>query len=133
MTERKPRGEPFETFIDRLIREAQDQGAFDSLRGAGKPIPGLDAPHDESWWLRSFIKREGLDLLPPSLELRREIERALPRILKLQREEAVRSEVRALNARIRRLNASGAVGPPSDIASLDEDAVVERWRRRART
>ncbi len=44
MTERKPPGVSFETWIDKQIREAADRGEFDNLPGAGKPIPDLDKP-----------------------------------------------------------------------------------------
>jgi hypothetical protein len=30
-----------------LIRRAQDEGAFDGLPGAGKPLPGVDALNAE--------------------------------------------------------------------------------------
>ena len=38
MTERKPPGTSWETWIDAQIRVAREQGAFDNLPGAGKPI-----------------------------------------------------------------------------------------------
>ncbi|GAT83553.1 molecular chaperone DnaJ [Streptomyces sp. F-3] len=39
MTERKPPGIPFESWVDRQIREAQQRGEFDRLPGAGRPLP----------------------------------------------------------------------------------------------
>ena len=39
MTERKPPGTSWETWIDAQIRVAMEQGAFDNLPGAGKPLP----------------------------------------------------------------------------------------------
>lgn len=42
------------------IREAIEAGKFDNLRGAGEPIPDLDEPVDELWWVRRWIKRERL-------------------------------------------------------------------------
>lgn len=46
MTDRKPSGASFESWIDRQIREARERGDFDNLPGAGKRIPGLDQPYD---------------------------------------------------------------------------------------
>ncbi|SMC89901.1 DUF1992 domain-containing protein [Lentzea albidocapillata] len=40
MTQRKPPGMGFESWIDRQIREAQERGEFDNLPSAGKPLPG---------------------------------------------------------------------------------------------
>ena len=74
MTERKPPGVSFESWVDRQIREAQERGAFDDLPGAGKPLPGHQEPYDENWWLKRKISSEDLSLLPPSLALRKEAE-----------------------------------------------------------
>jgi hypothetical protein len=38
MTERKPPGMSFESWVDKQIREATERGEFDGLPGAGKPI-----------------------------------------------------------------------------------------------
>jgi hypothetical protein len=55
--------------VERLIQQAQERGDFDGLPGLGKPIPDLDAPHDEHWWVRRWVAREDLD---PDRELRAE-------------------------------------------------------------
>jgi hypothetical protein len=44
MTERKPAGKRWETWIEQLIHNAREAGDFDNLEGAGKPIPGLTDP-----------------------------------------------------------------------------------------
>jgi len=41
MTERKPPGTSWETWIATQIRVAREQGAFDNLPGAGKPPSNL--------------------------------------------------------------------------------------------
>jgi hypothetical protein len=48
MTQRKPPGTSWETWIDQQIREAEEAGAFDNLVGKGKPIADLaPAPIEE--------------------------------------------------------------------------------------
>lgn len=42
------------------IREAIEQGGFDNLPGAGKPLPDIDEPYDEMWWVRKWVRRERL-------------------------------------------------------------------------
>ena len=70
----------FESPVDRTIREAVERGDFDDLPGKGKPLPGAGriGPVDENWWIRGYLEREGVPgdaMLPPSLQLRRELDR----------------------------------------------------------
>ena len=128
MTERKPPGVSFETWVDRQIREGMEQGSFDDLPGTGRPLPGLDGPRDEMWWVRDKLRREQLSYLPPTLAVRKELEDALAEVGRATREADVRELVEAINARIRRVNATATAGPPSTVVPLDVEAVVERWR-----
>ena len=128
MTRRKPPGMSQESWIDKLVREAEQRGEFDNLPGAGKPIPGLDKPHDELWWVKQLLEREKLSLTPATLALRKEVEGTLRRIGKATSEEAVRRLVEDINSRIAEVNRTVTSGPPSNLAPLDPDAVVRRWR-----
>jgi len=73
MTERKPPGTSWETWVEAQIRVAREQGAFDNLPGAGKPLPNLDLGNDPLWWVKQFVQRERISMLPPSLELLRKV------------------------------------------------------------
>jgi hypothetical protein len=42
MTERKPAGMSFETWVDNQISRSIARGDFEDLPGAGKPIPGIE-------------------------------------------------------------------------------------------
>ncbi|HET8617717.1 MAG TPA: DUF1992 domain-containing protein [Acidimicrobiales bacterium] len=128
MTERKPPGVSFETWVDRQIREGMERGSFDDLPGTGRPLPGLDQPRDEMWWVRDKLRREQLSYLPPTLAVRKELEDALAAVGRATREADVRQLVEAINTRIRRVNATATAGPPSTVVPLDVEAVVERWR-----
>lgn len=132
MTERKPPDMSFESFVERQIRTAQERGDFDNLPGKGKPLEGLDQPHDEMWWVKSLLKREKVSVLPAALELKREVERGLAAALKLGSEPAVRKAVKLLNAKIAHLNRHTMDGPPTSVATLNPDQVVTRWKRRGR-
>jgi hypothetical protein len=129
MTERKPPGTSWETWIDAQIRVAREQGAFDNLPGTGKPLPNLDQPYDPLWWVKQLVKREQVCDLPPSLELLRKVEKELAAIEKLPDEAAVRRQVAALNADIAKVNATVVEGPPTCLGTLDVDKIVARWRR----
>jgi hypothetical protein len=128
MTERKPPGTSWESWIEAQIRVAQEQGAFDNLPGAGKPLPDIDQ-YDPLWWVKQLTQREQLSLLPPSLELLRKVERELATLDKLPDEATVRRRIAALNVEIARLNATVTEGPPTRLGPLDVDQVVARWRR----
>jgi hypothetical protein len=77
--QRRPKGLPFaqyESWIDRQIRQAQERGMFDNLRGAGKPL----APDDPN--VRAYAGDDAMGLkilkdnqaLPAWIELNREID-----------------------------------------------------------
>lgn len=107
---------------------AREQGAFDNLPGAGKPLQNLDHAHDPLWWVKQLIQREQMSLLPPSPELLLKVEKELAAIEKLDDEAAVRRRVAALNVEITKVNATVMEGPPTRLSTLDVDKVVARWR-----
>ena len=129
MTERKPPGTGWESWIDAQIRVAQEQGAFDNLPGAGKPLPNLDQEYDPDWRVKQLVQREQISMLPPSLELLRKVETELAAIEKLQDEATVRRRVAALNVEIAKVNATVVEGPPTRLGTLDVDQIVERWQQ----
>ncbi len=130
MTDRKPPGVGFGTWVEHKIREAAERGAFDNLPGAGKPIPDLDKPHDELWWVRQKLRRENLTYLPPTIALRRDAEDALAAASQAGSEDEVRRIVAAINRRIVEGNRKAASGPPLNLAPLDVERVVRTWRER---
>ena len=128
MTTRKPFGVPQETWVDKLIREAEERGEFDNLPGKGKPIKGLDRPWSLDDWARDMVKREGVSILPPGLQLRRDVERELEQMMDLALEEGVRRAVAKLNDHIRETNRRILEGPASMVRPLDVEDVVVKWR-----
>ena len=130
MTERKPSGMSFTSWIDQQINEAAERGLFDNLAGAGKP---LRDPGEEDFgqaWLRDYVRREGVPaeaMLPTPLRLRKDIERLAERVPQLRSEEQVRAAVAELNEQImdwRRL----PLGPPVFVPLVDEELMIGRWR-----
>jgi hypothetical protein len=124
----KPSIDKFESFAERKIREAQAEGQFDALPGFGKPIPDLDEPDDENWWIKNKLRREGFVVLPPILEARRDIERTLEAIQRMRSEHQVRLALQALNERIRAAHFSPAGGPADGVRPVDVEVVVVTWR-----
>jgi len=130
MTERKPPGISFTSWVDRQISEAAERGAFDDLPGAGKPLPQRADADDGQAWLRDYLRREGVpasELLPTPLKLRKEVEQLTETLRDLRSEQEVRDAVADLNRRIiqwRRI----PVGPPVFLRLVDEDTLVRRWQ-----
>jgi hypothetical protein len=120
----------WESVVEVQIRMAQERGEFDDLPGKGKPIPGLDDPDDDLWWVRGFIRREGLPidaLLPTSLRLRKEIEQLANTVRKLPTEQAVRDAVTELNTQIAAWIRTPS-GPQLWIQPVGLDDVLRDWR-----
>jgi hypothetical protein len=130
MTERKPAGVGWESWVEEKIREGMERGEFDGLPGAGKPLPDIDQPHDEMRWIREKLRRENVSLLPPALAVRRELEEALDRIAKADTESAVRQIVAAINERIVQVNSRTTAGPSTSVMPLNVDRVIQEWRNR---
>jgi hypothetical protein len=124
----KPKS-PWDQLAEQRIREAQAEGKFDQLPGFGRPIPGIDEPHDELWWVKDKLRREEISHLPPALALRLDVERTLARLASMTAESQVRAEVAALNERIRKASIGPTWGPPVDVVPLEIDEVVKRWKR----
>jgi len=119
----------WESWFEEQIRQAQEEGAFENLPGAGKPLPDLEESYDPDWWVKKLIRREKVSVLSPALELLRQVESEFEKIWKARDEAEVRVRVHALNAEIATVNARTAEGPPTRLGLLD--SVVEEWRTRA--
>ncbi|MBB5937191.1 DnaJ family domain-containing protein [Streptomyces zagrosensis] len=128
MTERKPPGVSFESFVDKQIREAAERGEFEKLPGFGKPLDRPTAPYDESWWIKEKMAREHISFLPPSLVLRKEVEDALEAAAKAPSERVVRRIITEINEKIRGALARPPEGPPLNLVPLDPEHVVADWR-----
>jgi hypothetical protein len=113
---------------EQRIQEAQADGQFENLPGFGKPIPGIDEPHDELWWVKDKLKREQISSLPPALAIRLDVQKTLEQLAGLSSETEVRREVASLNERIRKASIGPLWGPPVDVQPLDVEAVLECWR-----
>jgi hypothetical protein len=132
MTQRKPPGEKWETLIERQIREAQAEGRFDSVDGAGRPLPGVEAPYDPNWWAKQWMRRERVSDLPPALAIRARVQQEIERLFALDSEEEVRRGLIALDAEVRKTNATVTRGPSTTLGPLDVESLIESWRARRR-
>ena len=122
---------PYESWVERQIREATERGEFDNLPGQGEPIKGLTGRYEENWWVKAYLEREQLPLpLPTSLALRKEVKELPETLGDVADEESVREIVRDLNHRIAVSHRIRVDGPPILGRIVDVERAVEDWRRR---
>jgi Domain of unknown function (DUF1992) len=131
VTERKPQGMGFPTWIDQQIADAERRGVFDDLPGAGKPLNLKPSGEDYGEaWVHDYARREGVqpeEFLPTPLRLRREIERLTEAVGGFRSEAEIREIASDINRRIvewRRI----PVGPPIHVRLVNADDLVARWR-----
>ncbi|MFW3171711.1 DUF1992 domain-containing protein [Geodermatophilus sp. CPCC 206100] len=132
MTERKPPGMSFETWVESQISQGMARGDFDELPGAGRPLPRSDREETAYDWAVAKARREGVDtgaMLPPGLALRRERDLLPDRAAELESEAAVRALAEDYNARVEafwRRPQESRWAPVPGLA--DVEALVEQWR-----
>ncbi|MGY1887335.1 MULTISPECIES: DnaJ family domain-containing protein [unclassified Blastococcus] len=133
MTERKPPGVSFETWVETQIAQARERGDFDRLGGAGKPIAGLDREQTAYDWAVAKARREGVEtaaMLPPGLALRRERDQLPARAARLTTAADVRALAEDYNARVEAFWRRPQESRWSPVPGLaDVDALVASWER----
>ncbi len=125
--QRKPPGLDWETWIDRLIRQAQERGEFADNSLHGKPIPSLGQRRPDDWFAQGLMAREGLDQLPKTIRVRKNLDRALEDIAAATNEDEVRRIVADINEQILDVNRKAASGPPSNMMPLNLERVLATW------
>jgi hypothetical protein len=128
VTEHKPPGLSWESWTEKQIEEGRRAGLFDGLDGEGKPIEGLDGPHDEDWWVKAKLRRENFDYLPPTIAIRGERDAAVAAALEAATEAEARRLVEEINERIRYVNSHTVSGPPSTVWVVDVESILDRRR-----
>jgi hypothetical protein len=131
MTERKPPGMSWESWVEGQITRGMARGDFDDLPGTGKPLPRRSPDETAYDWVIEKARKENLDvfgMLPPGLALRKEREDLPRRAAALASEAAVRALIEDFNARVvqhwRRPMDRGDVVP----GMADLDAVLAHWQ-----
>jgi hypothetical protein len=131
MTERKPPGMPFRTWVDSQIARGMERGDFTAPEGTGKPLPRRSAADDAYEWVVQKARREGIntaDMLPPGLALRRERDELPARVVDLPSEAAVRALAEDYNARVEAFWRRPQESRWSPVPGLaDVEALVAGW------
>ncbi|MQA34739.1 DUF1992 domain-containing protein [Modestobacter roseus] len=136
MTERKPDGMSFDTWVERQIDRARAEGAFDDLAPAGKPLPRRDREETAYDWALAWARREDGDagtlvagMLPTGFGLRKEREQLPALVARQPTEAAARAVVEAHNARVDQYYRRPVEGVWVPVGMADVDAELAAWRR----
>jgi hypothetical protein len=131
MTERKPPGMSFQTWVDSQITQGLERGHFDNLPGTGKPLPRRSLDESAYEWVLEKARQENLDvfgMLPPGLALRKERDDLPRRAAALPSETAVRALADDYNDRVRAFWRRPQESRWSPLPGLaDVDALVAEW------
>ncbi|QNE78855.1 DUF1992 domain-containing protein [Streptomyces finlayi] len=128
MTERKPPGVSFDSWVDRQIQKAEERCDVSQLPGFGKPLPGLERPYEEAWWITAKTRREGCSVLPPTSALRKEAEDAAAVAARAGTEAEVRRVLAEVNEKIHKALRMPPQGPPLNLRPFGVEAEVQEWR-----
>ena len=132
MTERKPPGISFESWVDTQISQGMARGDFDGLAGAGKPLRPSSLDETGYEWVLAKARKENLDvfgMLPPGLALRKEREDLPRRADELPSEAAVRALAEDYNARVEAFWRRPQESRWSPVPGLaDVEALVGGWQ-----
>lgn len=131
MTQRKPPGMSFETWVGGQISQAVARGDFDGLAGAGKPLSPAALDETGYEWVIAKARKENLDvfgMLPPGLALKKEREDLPRRAESLPSAAAVRALGEDYNERVQAFWRRPQESRWSPVPGLaDVDALVAGW------
>lgn len=131
MTQRKPPGMSFETWVGGQISQAVARGEFDGLAGAGKPLSPAALDETGYEWVIAKARKENLDvfgMLPPGLALKKEREDLPRRAESLPSAAAVRALGEDYNERVQAFWRRPQESRWSPVPGLaDVDALVAGW------
>ena len=127
---RRPAGMSSGDWIEALIHQAEREGKFDCVAHAPDPMAGVDpnSADDENWWLKKLINREGLTVMPEMLAVKKDVSALRCGLAEVPNERELRTRCAELNRRIIAADLDNSSPVAKDIAPIDIDQMVGRWR-----
>lgn len=116
----------FEKIVEERIRRAQEQGEFDGLDGAGKPLALSDDRHIPEDLRLAFKVLKNAECLPPEVELRKEIEKTEDLLAAMPETAEKYRTLKKLNFMILKLNAMRRASAAGDIPQYYVPRIVAR-------
>jgi hypothetical protein len=119
-----------QSIVEERIRKAQEEGMFDNLPGKGQPLRLDDdsriAPHLRASY--RILKNAGI--LPPEMQLRKEISELRQLLSEVQCETDAKELVSEINEKILASNIMGGFSVSSEMDQVYSERIVERLRTR---
>lgn len=120
-------------FAEKRIEDAMQEGKFDNLAGAGKPIDLTDMPAEEdarmTWWALRILKNN--DYTPDEIRWRKAVDYLRVKLDAAKSEAEVGHAVRQINDLVRKLNTMGTNAIKGNLSPVDEAEELRRFRDRA--
>jgi hypothetical protein len=117
---------------EKRIEDAMQEGKFDDLPGAGRPVNLEPLPAEETarmtWWALRILRNN--DFTPEEVVWRKAIDHLKAKLNTVENEWEVAPVVRKVNELVRKLNTLGTNAIKQDIAPLDEGEELARFRNR---
>jgi len=117
---------------DRRIEDAMQEGKFDNLPGAGKPIDLEPMPAEEGarmmWWTLRILKNN--NVIPEEVAWRKSIDHLKSRLLAARDEVHLVQIVEQINVLVHKLNTLGTNALSLGIAPLDLECERQNFRKR---
>jgi hypothetical protein len=125
-------GAALRRLAERRIEDAMQEGKFDNLPGAGKPIDLEPMPAEENarmtWWALRILRKN--DFTPEEIRWREAIDYLKAKLNNAEQEWQIAPVVKQVNELVRKLNTLGTNAIKLGVAPLDEGEEIERFRLR---
>lgn len=123
----------FEKIVEERIRKAQEQGQFDGLPGAGRPLELKQDQHIPEDLRLSYKILKNADYLPPEIELKKEICRTEQLLAQMPETAQRYTTMKKLNYLIMKFNASRQGSALFDVPQHYMSELTDRLRPKAPT
>jgi hypothetical protein len=115
--------------VEEKIRQAQRDGLFDDLPGKGKPLHLDDDSHVAPALRVSWRILKNAGILPPEMQLRREISNLRQMLDQVQDEGEAKELVREINEKILESNIMGGFSISGGMDQVYAEKVMEKIRK----
>lgn len=117
---------------EKRIEDAMQEGKFENLRGAGRPIELEPMPADENarltWWALRILRQN--DITPDEIVWRKHLDTLRERLAAATSEKDVRAIVGQINLLVYKLNTLGTNAIQGGVAGVSLDDELRRFHER---